>query len=323
MTTPTGHCAQFVASFLLADAQGGARPASASLAPWCLFQLGRAFGIRTAISKKLTFYQRMPMAKYHDQDLENSPAFKALRRYVEDRRSKAPKSGAIAFEEHEKEIAHLVSALGAEILADDLQHLDVDSEQVTVEGVEYRVALECEQTYFGQLGPMRVLRHLYRPRGGGRTICPLELRAGIVEGAWTPRAARLMALMVAEIPPSDVERLLGEIGGLVPSASSLDRLPKDLSGRWEDNHLQWEEALRLQDTIPAKAVTMAVSIDGVHAPMRKPKDAPKEASAYKEASCGTVTFLDKDAEPLKTIRYGRMPEKKKKTLKAQLRAEHD
>ena len=62
---------------------------------------------------------------------------------------------------------------------------------------------------------------------------------------------------------------------------------------------------------------MAVSIDGVHAPMRKPKDAPKEAS------CGTVTFLDKDAEPLKTIRYGRMPEKKKKTLKAQLRAEHD
>ena len=214
------------------------RGSEASVAPCCLFQLGRAFGIRTAISKKLTFYKRMPMTKYHDQDLENSPALKALRRYVEDRRSKAPKSGAIVFEEHEKEIAHLVSAMGAEILADDLQRLDVDSEQVTVEGVEYRVALECEQTYFGQLGPMRVLRHLYRPRGGGRMICPLELRAGIVEGAWTPRAARLMALMVAEIPPSDVERLLGEIGGLVPSASSLDRLPKDFSERWEDNHLQ-------------------------------------------------------------------------------------
>ncbi len=263
------------------------------------------------------------MATYHDLDLVNSPAFKALRQYVEDRRKKSPRTGAIAFEEHEKEIARLVSVVGSEILADDLQRLDVDSEQVTVEGVEYRKVLQCAQTYFGQLGPMRVIGHLYRPRGGGRTICPLELRAGIVEGAWTPRAARLMVLMVAEIPPSDVERLWGEIGGLAPSASSLDRLPKDLSARWEDNRTEWEDALRLQDTIPANAVTMAVSIDGVHAPMRKPKDAPKEESSYKEASCGTVTFLDKDAEPLKTIRYARMPEKKKETLKAELRAEHD
>jgi len=199
----------------------------------------------------------------------------------------------------------------------------VVSQFVTVDGVEYRKALECEQTYCGQLGSLRVRRHLYRPRGGGRTVCPLELRAGIVEGTWTPRAARLMVLMVAELPPSDAARLLGEIGGLVPSASSLDRLPKDLSERWEENRIQWEDALRLQATISAKAVTMAVSIDGVHAPMRKPKDAPKEESSYKEASCGTVTFLDKDAEPLKTIRYGRMPEKKKETLKAQLRAEHD
>jgi len=263
------------------------------------------------------------MATYHDQDFVNSPAFKALRQYVEDRRKKAPRIGASAFEEHEKEIARLVSVLGSEILADDLQRLDVDAEQVTVDGVEHRQVLESPQTYFGQLGAMRVVRHLYRPRGGGRTICPLELRAGIVEGAWTPRAARLMVLMVAEIPPSDVERLLGEIGGLTPSASSLDRLPKDLSACWEDKRPEWEDALRLQDTIPAKAVTMAVSIDGVHAPMRNPKDAPKKKSCYKEASCGTVTYFDKDVEPLKTIRYGRMPQKKKATLKAELRAEHD
>ena len=180
------------------------------------------------------------MAKYHDQDFVNSPAFNALRQYVGDRRSKSPQGGATAFEEHEKEIARLVLALGAEILAVDLQGLDVDSEQVSVEGVEYRKALECEQTYFGQLGPMRVLRHLYRPRGGGQTICPLELRSGIVEGAWTPRAARLMVLMVAELPPGEAAKLLEEIGGLVPSASSLDRLPKDLSARWEERRCEWE-----------------------------------------------------------------------------------
>lgn len=262
------------------------------------------------------------MATYHDRDLVNSPAFRALRQYVEDRRRKAPQCGARAWEDHEKQLAGLVSALGSEILAEDLKGLDVDAEKLTVDGVEHRKALECEQTYYGQLGPLRVTRHLYRPVGGGRTICPLELRAGIVEGAWTPRAARLMVLMVAEVPPLDAARLLKEIGGLEPSASSLDRLPKRISERWEENRVEWEEVLRLQDSIPAEATTMGVMIDGVHAPMRKPKGAPKEESAYKEASCGTVTFFDRDAKPLKTVRYGRMPETKKATLKTQLRAEH-
>jgi hypothetical protein len=45
--------------------------------------------------------------------------------------------------------------------------------------------------------------------------------------------------------------------------SSLDRLPKQLGGRWEAERERFEAALRAEETVPPEAVTMAVSLDGV------------------------------------------------------------
>ena len=50
-----------------------------------------------------------------------------------------------------------------------------------------------------------------------------------------------------------------------PSKSSLDRLPKQLSSRWEDQREAFEEALRAQHSVPAEATTLAVSLDGADA----------------------------------------------------------
>ena len=96
---------------------------------------------------------------------------------------------------------------------------------------------------------MKVERNVYQPVGGGPSVCPLELRSGIVEGVWTPRAARIMATMVAEVPPSDAASIIAEFGGMTPSSSSLDRLPKLLSEQWEEHRLQWEDILRSQFNI--------------------------------------------------------------------------
>jgi hypothetical protein len=91
--------------------------------------------------------------------------------------------------------------------------------------------------------------------------------------------------------------------------------------------------LRQSETIPTTAKTMALSVDGVMAPMRgiklqekaeKAQQAGKHASGptgYKEVGCGTVTLYDQAAERLQTIRYGRMPEKGKTTLQQQLETE--
>ena len=262
------------------------------------------------------------MTVYSNDDVFGTLAFAALRKFLELRRSRS--SGKLgSFADFEGEVHRLVADLERDIVGTELARYDVDAPYIRVDGVRHRKALRAQETYVGQAGPMRVERNLYQPVGGGRTICPLELQGGIVEGAWTPRAARIMATVVTEIPPTDAARIIAEFGGMTPSASSLDRLPKRLSERWEDHRIEWEDMLRTQDRVPRGAATIAVSIDGVHVPLKKNevRDDPTNKNGYREASCGTVSYLDKEGNRLSTVRFSRMPEGKKRTLKAQLEAE--
>lgn len=52
--------------------------------------------------------------------------------------------------------------------------------------------------------------------------------------------------------------------------------------------------------------------------MKPDKSADSKATEWREASCGTISFFDKNGERLSTIQYGRLPEHKKATLKALL-----
>ena len=55
---------------------------------------------------------------------------------------------------------------------------------------------------------------------------------------------------------------------MTPSHSTLDRLPKGVSGHWEEQREVWEEALRARETVPDEAAVVAISLDGVMAPMK-------------------------------------------------------
>jgi hypothetical protein len=192
--------------------------------------------------------------------------------------------------------------------------------------------MEETETYLTSAGEVVVKRHLYRPAGRStRHICPLELQAGIVEGFFTPVAARRAAYVVAHLPPATGAALFVELGSMQPSASSLERLPKGLSARWEAHRQDWEAHLRTFEDVPTAATTLVVSLDGVLAPMRntapdkaKPKAGekqPKGPKGYQEVGCGTVSLHDAEGERLQTVRYGRMPESKKATLCVELETE--
>lgn len=72
--------------------------------------------------------------------------------------------------------------------------------------------------------------------------------------------------MVTQMTPGKAE-LFERVGNMEPSKASLDRLPKALHGRWEENRELHEEALRAVTVVPEGTVSIAVSIDGVMAPM--------------------------------------------------------
>lgn len=268
----------------------------------------------------------------HKDDVLTSLAAERLGQFVRQRRQQW-EAGEYAgdFEVFEHELHEHMMALERELIAEELARYDVDVEEVEVEGTVHHQALTSTETYLSAAGPVRVERHLYRPAGRGtKSICPLELRAGIVGGLFTPRAARQGAFAVAHLTPREAAALFAELGGMTPSHSTLDRLPKELSSHWEAQREVWEEALRATETIPDEAAVLVVSLDGVMAPMKdagrteKRSQPDKQASGpagYREVGCGTVALHDTDGERLTTVRYGRMPEYKKATLCHQLETE--
>ena len=238
------------------------------------------------------------------------------------------------FERVERELHERFVTAEREVLGELLERLDVDVASVQVEGRRYHRVLRSTESYTTAVGTVRAKRTLYRC-GRERAVVPMELRAGIVEGHWTPLAARQASGVVAQMTPNEGEALLRELGNMAPSKSSLDRLPKGLSTRWEANREAFESTLREAATVPEEAVTVAVSLDGVMVPMKDAQRAEKREcsraqgrrakgpAGYQEASCATLSFYDAEGERLNTLSIARMPEPNKATLKTMLRAELD
>ena len=55
-----------------------------------------------------------------------------------------------------------------------------------------------------------MIRTLYR-RGKDRSVMPLEMPAGMVEGHWTPLAARQAMWVAAHLTPGEGEGLFAEL----------------------------------------------------------------------------------------------------------------
>ena len=267
------------------------------------------------------------MEGYQEINLLNSPALGALRKLlVEHHRDWLKRIPDLEIFEQNL-MTHLM-AFGREIMAAELAHYDVVAEQVSVNQVVCRQADCSPETYMTTAGPVQVDRHVYRPAGHStRHVCPLELQAGIMGGFFTPAAARQAAYVTAHQPPAIGAELFAELGGMPPSASSLERLPKDLSVSWEAHRQEWEADCRSLESVPDTSTTLAVALDGVMAPMRTgaPLEAtgkqPKGPQGYQEVGCGTLSLYDADGQRLQTVRYARAPEKSKLTLRQQVASE--
>jgi len=255
-----------------------------------------------------------------------------LREFIDARRR--AKDPVEDLEQFERELHTLFAAAEAEAIGDELARFDVDLPAIEIDGVPHRRVLRSEETYMTAAGPARVMRTLYSTRHDGElAVNAVELRAGVVGGFWTPLAAKQGTWVVAHLTPQEGEDLFARVGGMQPSKSSLDRLPKEVSARWEQARVKFEVALRAEERVPKAATTVAVSLDGVLVPMkddaRQEKRQRAEAegkvacgpAGYQEVGCATVSLYDADGERLKTIRIARMPEHKKATLKASLTAE--
>jgi hypothetical protein len=267
---------------------------------------------------------------------EGKPAaLEKLREFLETAGMKS-KTGPRSFADFERELHERMMGAERDIVAGEMARLDIDADAVVIEGKVHRRVLRQSQTYMTSAGEVVVERTLYKDRtdAEGRCVSPMELMLGVVGDFWTPRAAQQALWVVTQMTPKKGAELFERVGNMAPSKSSLDRLPKIVAERWEQSREALEAALRDGLQIPQGTVSIAISLDGVLAPIdgaNSPTEVRAQAAeegrlskgpaGYREAGCATVSFCDDKGDLLGSIRMARAPEAKKTTLKKMLAAE--
>ena len=228
-----------------------------------------------------------------------------------------PEGDAMSFGAAEKAVLEQVAAVSSAAMAATLSAWQPTAAEVEHDGSTWRRMNPTSRgMYFGLHGEIVIDRYLYREAGvrNGPTIVPLELRAGLVDGLWTPRAAEAVGHLAQALPSRDAEEIAATLGVLPYSRSSLHRCAESLGSHWGDIAHEAEETLVQQMPIPDEAATLSVSVDRVSLPMEEPllDDDGKRIDhkihrVFRMAYCGVLTLHDKEGKPLGSNRYGRMP----------------
>ena len=225
-----------------------------------------------------------------------------------------------AFEEMEQRVRASVNALGCEVLGAWVEGLDDGALRVDRAGQRWLRAAATPKTIMTTLGAVRYRRARYRHGASRTSLVPVDECLGLVNDYLTRPAARLGLMMMGHCTAREAGEFFSQTGAMAPSVSTLQRLAQSLHERWESLGPQALESIRGADDIPPEAVSASVSLDGVMVALRAGEDGRAKA-CWREAACGTVSFLDGEGERLKTLYLARMPESGKPTLKAQLASE--
>jgi len=206
----------------------------------------------------------------------------------------------------------------------ELQELaDQFGEAVLVDGREYKRHESGSVVVHSLCGGLTVARFTYREVGvrNGPTIVPLELQAGLVEGA-TPALAYNVAHGYAEHDMRRHGKVLENAHRVPPPRATLERLAKRLATAACEAPPRIERAVRRAEKLPEGASAITIGLDRTSVPMAEPvpegappKPEPKRSKPrirrppepievnYRMAYVVTASVVDADAKTLVTRRY--------------------
>lgn len=192
-----------------------------------------------------------------------------------------------------------------------------------VDGVEYKRHQCGVGQYYCLGGTLHVARNTYRRVGvhNGPTVVPLELVAGLAEGA-TPAFAYNVVHGYGQRDMRQHTESLAAAHRTPPPRATLERMAKRLAKKAHEVAPRIEAVLRQTEGLPEGARAVCIGLDRTSVPMaeerpagapakrtrkrRKPRErrAPKPVDVnYRMAYVGTVSIVDEHGEALVTRRY--------------------
>lgn len=228
------------------------------------------------------------------------------------------------FAEQEQVTLTLLDEAGRGVLEEQLGEIARSfGDEVLVDGVPYKRHLPGTGIYHSLSGGLEVLRDTYRQQGvrNGPTVVPLELVAGIVEGA-TPALAFNVAHGYAQHDMRQHGDALSTAYRVPPPRATLERLAKRIAAAATEQAPRIESNLRRAEKVPEGAYAIAVGLDRTSTPMaeERPEDAPPKPEPkrskprvrqapppidvnYRMAYVSTVSVVDARGHALATRRY--------------------
>jgi len=212
--------------------------------------------------------------------------------------------------EMEEAILKVVNKGGMALTKAALLHLDTDGEPVESDGVTYRTKGKFHKQYQSAYGRFGVDRHLYQKSGGGKTLCPLEYRALIIENA-TPLFARQVSHKISRLPIREAQSDLLENHGRKTSTDYLRALSNAVGAIAQATEEEWDYHIPELD---APVATIAIALDGACMLMcqslkqKNGKGDASEKGGWREAMVGSLSLYDKSGKRMHTIYIGAAPE---------------
>lgn len=217
-----------------------------------------------------------------------------------------------------------------------LVRLDPDCPQVEFQGKRYRRLRQyASGLYSGLRGELRIQRTLYREMGvkNGPTISPMELRAGIVEGRFTPAAAKAVAVLAQALPSREADLVARTMQVLPYSRSAQFRAGVAIGSTWEALPDETKAAVDRELEIPEEAVSVSVAVDRVSMPMAEPRPlTPNDIEKgvknpitvqLRMAFAGVTTLYDAEGTALMSIRHAHVPTGGRVAMEHALRSDLD
>lgn len=229
-----------------------------------------------------------------------------------------------SFAEREAAILALFDEAGRSLLEEELQVLaDGFGNRLLVDGAEYKQHELGTVQYYSLGGPLQVRRHSYRLVGihNGPTVVPLELMAGLAEGA-TPALAYNVLHGYAQRDMRQHAEALSAAHRVPPPRATLERMAKRLAKAVHEAAPRVEALLRQTEKLPEGARAVCIGLDRTSVPMAEARAAsatakpdkkrlkPRQRRApdpidvnFRMAYVGTVCIVDEHGEARVTRRY--------------------
>ncbi len=151
---------------------------------------------------------------------------------------------------------------------------------------------------------------------------PTERVLGLTESSLTPAAAGLSLYLMANLSARESADAWVRLCGMGPSPSSLIQMTAEAGRRFEDCSGDLLADLRSEEEVHEDATALLVSLDGVMVRMNaETVDGNAVEAGWREASSGVVSLLDADGNMVQSSYFGRLPERGKTSLKAQVSRE--